>query len=387
MKILLTGATGTLGSVVLQKLLSAKDETQIYCLVKSKYGEQPESRIKNLPKNAVIIPGDITKQLADVSSENLALIRRVDAALHCAASIDFGLSKAANTAETNINGTRNVIELAAKIKAKNFYHVSTSYVAGDTEYFSENDLQVNQNLRNPYEKTKFAGEQLVRMLCAQASMPYTIFRPSVIVGDSKYGSIASFEGYYGFFKYIVMLRDRALDQAQNKSKNNHLGQLVNNGIVSLPLTIRCSFSSTINLVPIDWIVDAIQYFLKKRATNVVYHLVNERPPPVRWVIDKTLEILKVKCAVKDIADNTKTSFPDKNTARIAETMQKGFEATENLYWPYITREPKFSLKKIQEDMGVDYVSAPYIDERLLKILLRYAEQERWGRAKNGALLV
>ncbi len=317
MKILLTGATGTLGSAILEKLRTQKD--QVYCLVRNKSDQPAEECIKNSSDRVVIVPGDIIKPLAGISAKDIELIKQVDAVLHCAASIDFGLSKAAETADININGTRNMLELAIRIGAKNFYHVSTSYVAGDAEYFSENDSHANQLLRNPYEKTKFAGEELVRLICAQANMGYTIFRPTVIVGDSKSGKISSFEGYYGFFKYIVSMRDKVRDQAKKKDKEI-FAQMIRGDKVRLPITVRCSFKSTINLVPINWVVDTISYFLRKKAEDRVYHLVDENPQKVKWVIEKTLEHLGIRCAVLETTDLTKQNFANKNMARIAETM-------------------------------------------------------------------
>ena len=63
-------------------------------------------------------------------------------------------------------------------------------------------------------------------------------------------------------------------------------------------------------------------------------------------------------------------------------MQKGFELTENLYWPYVTKEPKFSVKELKRIMGKDYSPAPQTDNKLLETLLSYAEKEKWGRKKG-----
>ena len=374
MKMLLTGATGTLGSAVLEKISS---NGQLYCLIRNKHGDDAGNRLGENGR-AIVIPGDITLPLCGVSAENIELLKGVDVVLHCAASIDFGLSRAITTSNININGTRNILELSLKAAAKKFIHVSTSYVAGGAEFFSEDDHDIGQQLRNPYEKSKSQGEEMVRIFASKSNMPFAILRPSVIVGDSKTGKIMSFEGYYGFFKYLISLRDKV----KKSSKKSVLSELVNGEKVFLPVTVRCSYTSTINLVPIDWVTNCICYFLKQGTMeNRAYHLVNEDPPHVRQVIEKTLELVGVNCYLRETSEPLKNGFP-KNIIKIAETMQKGFELTENLYWPYVTKEPKFSVKELKRIMGKDYSPAPQTDNKLLETLLSYAEKEKWGRKKG-----
>src|SRR5205823_4457876 len=71
---------------------------------------------------------------------------------------------------------------------------STAYVAGTHNgVFAERDLDVGQSFHNSYEQSKFEAEQLVR---AREDLPFTILRPSIVVGDRSSGWTSAFNVLY-----------------------------------------------------------------------------------------------------------------------------------------------------------------------------------------------
>ncbi len=114
--------------------------------------------------------------------------------VHSAASVSFALPLTEARA-TNVAGTQRMLELAEACSGLERYgHVSTAYVAGTHPgRFCEHDLDLGQRFRNSYEQSKFEAEQLVR---SQPDLPFTILRPSIVVGDRRSGWTSAFNVLY-----------------------------------------------------------------------------------------------------------------------------------------------------------------------------------------------
>ncbi len=117
--------------------------------------------------------------------------------VHCAASVSFDLTLEQARA-INVDGTRRMLELAGRAQElgvlERYAQVSTAYVAGThAGRFYECDLDVGQSFNNSYEQSKFESEQLVR---SHPELPFTIMRPSIVVGDRQSGWTAAFNVLY-----------------------------------------------------------------------------------------------------------------------------------------------------------------------------------------------
>ena len=138
-------------------------------------------------------------------SEREQLAERVTDIVHSAASVSFTLSLE-RSREINVEGTRRMLELAELCRERGqlrrYAHISTAYVAGTHRgEFSEEQLDVGQDFRNPYEQSKFEAEQLVRT--HDHLLPIQIFRPSIVVGERSTGWTASFNVLYTPLKAFV----------------------------------------------------------------------------------------------------------------------------------------------------------------------------------------
>jgi thioester reductase-like protein len=136
-------------------------------------------------------------QLGLAPSVREQLARRVTTIVHAAASVSFTLPLEEARA-INVEGTRRMLEFAELARDRGglerYGHVSTAYVAGThAGRFRESDHDVGQCFRNSYEQSKFEAEQLVR---AHDDVPFTIMRPSIVVGDCRSGWTAAFNVLY-----------------------------------------------------------------------------------------------------------------------------------------------------------------------------------------------
>jgi thioester reductase-like protein len=207
--ILLTGATGFVGMELLVRCLE-RTERHVLTIVRAdsdeSAGERIDAVLANLFGERAGRFGDrITAVAGDMTAPRLGLdparwdwlAAESTMIVHCAASVSFALTLGEARA-INVEGTRRMLELAGRAQAlgglERYAQVSTAFVAGThAGPFSESDLDVGQGFNNSYEQSKFESEQLVR---ACPDLPFTIFRPSIVVGDRNSGWTAAFNVLY-----------------------------------------------------------------------------------------------------------------------------------------------------------------------------------------------
>jgi thioester reductase-like protein len=228
--ILLTGATGFIGTEVLARLLKRTDR-RIYALVRGSDDAQAEARLSSILHRAVgpdaALGGRVVAVRGNVEQPELGLdaagqswlAERVGDVLHIAASVSFTLPLERARA-INVEGTRHVLEFAERCNRNGafgrFSHVSTAYVAGThSGDFGEDDLELGQGFHNTYEQTKFEAERLVRSYAER--LPVQVFRPSIIVGDSVTGWTSSFNVMYTPLKAFQRHRVHAVPAREDAS--------------------------------------------------------------------------------------------------------------------------------------------------------------------------
>ena len=129
----------------------------------------------------------------------------IDHFFHLAAIYDMTADDATNEA-MNVEGTRHALALAAALEAGCFHQVSSVAAAGDYRGpFDESMFDEGQHLPSPYHRTKFESEQIVREECP---VPWRVYRPAIVVGDSQTGAMDKVDGPYYFFPMMKPLRDR-----------------------------------------------------------------------------------------------------------------------------------------------------------------------------------
>jgi NAD(P)-dependent dehydrogenase (short-subunit alcohol dehydrogenase family) len=258
MRYLVTGGTGFLGRHVLARLL-ARPDTDIYCLVRSP--ERLTLRTRDLPGHQRLraVRGDLTVDGLGLRDADLKALHGVDHVLHLGAVYDMTASDAVNRA-ANVEGTRRVIELAERIGAGRLHHVSSVAVSGDYPgRFTEADFDAGQHLGSPYHATKFAAEALVR---AQTAVPWRVYRPAIVVGDSRTGEMDKVDGPY----YLLPAIEAAARVAGAAGR-------------AVPIPVPDLGATTI--VPVDYVADAMVAMMHADGLDGrAFHLVSPRPQPV-----------------------------------------------------------------------------------------------------------
>jgi NAD(P)-dependent dehydrogenase (short-subunit alcohol dehydrogenase family) len=199
-----TGATGFIGRNLVERLLER--EGDIHVLVREGSIGRLEGLIERWGAEGRVRPviGDLARPRLGVSDEAVeALTGRVDHFFHLAAIYDMTADAEVNRI-ANVDGTRHAIELANRLQVAHLHHVSSIAVAGMYKgLFREDMFEEGQKLDHPYHRTKFESEKLVR---TQATVPWRVYRPAVVVGDSRTGEMDKIDGPYYFFTAIKMAR-------------------------------------------------------------------------------------------------------------------------------------------------------------------------------------
>ena len=206
MNYFVTGATGFIGKRLVAKLL-ARPEATVYFLTRA----VEQSHLQDLyeywgceASRAIPIVGDLTQAELGVSRADIRKLKgKIEHFFHLAAIYDLKAS-AEDQQRANVDGTRNTVRLAEEIGAGHFHLVSSIASAGLFEgLFREDMFDEAENLDNPYFRTKHDSEGIVRKECR---IPWRIFRPAIVVGDSRTGEMDKIDGPDYFFKLIQKMR-------------------------------------------------------------------------------------------------------------------------------------------------------------------------------------
>ena len=179
MTVLVTGATGLLGSHLTDLLLERGQHVRV-----------------------LVQRGDCVSHLAHPNVETCwghlgdraalaAAVRGVDRVLHCAARTGpWGPQAEYETA--NVRGLRALVESALAAGVRSFVHVSSITVHGNDVHGTADETAPVRVEPNPYSRSKVAGERLLEHMIREQGTPITIVRPGWMYGPHDVASFARF---------------------------------------------------------------------------------------------------------------------------------------------------------------------------------------------------
>jgi thioester reductase-like protein len=257
--ILFTGFPGFIGARLIPRLLELRPGASFECLVQEKFLPAADASVASLAAAHPHTKGRIRLVTGDITAPGLglgagaakALARKITGCFHLAAVYDLAVARDV-AMRINVEGTKNVLEFVGGAPGlTRLDYVSTAYVSGTAVgTFREKDLDVGQSFKNHYEETKFLAEVAVQ----ESGLPAAIYRPGIVVGDSRTGETAKFDGPYFALNAMSLLPSP--------------GAFIRIG----------DGAAEVNLVPIDYVLEAIaQLGAWDGAIGKTYHLTDPAP--------------------------------------------------------------------------------------------------------------
>jgi thioester reductase-like protein len=348
MHALITGFPGFIARRLIRKLLDADPGLRVTALVEGRMLDAAREAAEEIAADRIeLLVGDIGERRLGLSDDDHdRLVASVTDVHHLAAIYDLAVPL--ELAErVNVEGTGNVLEFClACDDLRQLHYVSTAYVAGlRTGVVYEHELVLGQQHKNHYESTKFQAEVWVRELMDR--IPTTIYRPAIVVGDSKTGETQKFDGPY----YLLRVISRQLAQGQ-------------------PIPQFGRASAPFNVVPVDFVVDAIAAVSQDPdSVGQTLHLVDPEPLTAR----ELMCLLAREYGGKD----PKLRLP---ATLVAESLRlkfvrEMFEGAPRESIQYLNHPVRFDTRVATDVLGRHGLRCPRFDEYAGPIVRFFREHE------------
>lgn len=360
-RVLLTGATGLVGRYLMKDLLVDGHPLVVFARGRGPLtGEDRieailqdwESRLGRRLSRPHVIEADINHRdelETCLGGNERKIIRSVQTVVHSAASLRFEVDEAGEEPlRTNLYGTSNVVNFAQTWQIPNFHYVSTAYVCGKRAgVIQENELDCEQTFHNIYEQSKFQAEQFVRE--ASSFETKTIYRPSIIVGDSENGFSSTFHTIYSIIRFLRALPD---EKASNLDWIfERLGLTGDEGK---------------NLVTVDWVSRAMASILSKpSAWNQTYHLTNANPTKVN----------RISAAISEAIAKEQSHWSAMALPTSITDAQLAYQTHVDVYRGYLANDPVFDRSQLHAQLECE--EAPELGPDRLALILGYAIRNRF----------
>jgi thioester reductase-like protein len=344
-----TGFPGFIGKRLVARLLADDFELRIAALVEPSMVERAQAAAGEIEggDRIEILPGDIGERGLGLSQADLGRLRHeVTVAYHLAAIYNLAVPLAV-AQRVNVEGTGNVLELCEGCgQLERLNYVSTAYVAGERHgVVYEHELSLGQGFKNHYESTKFQAELWVQQMLDR--VPTTVYRPAIVVGDSKTGETQKFDGPY------YMLRTIAVSVARKT-----------------PIPQFGASGAPFNVVPVDFVVDALATVsAEPAAAGQTLHLVDPEPISARDL----LTALSREYAGKEPGYKLPPRLIESSLR--FKTVRDMFHGAPQESIRYLNHEVRFDTRRADDLLGRAGLRCPRFEEYVGPMVRFFREHE------------
>jgi nucleoside-diphosphate-sugar epimerase len=287
-----TGATGFVGGHLLARLVDDDQAGTITAVARATPALNATERVlaaiaaadPELPVTEgriLAVEGEITRPDCGVGEAGRGQLIRSAAPLvfwHVAASLEWRPGKRAASLATNVEGSRHAIQLAHRLGADLFVHISTAYVCGTMDGDIAEELHAPAGFNNVYEESKAKAERALSEEATRLGVRLLILRPSIVVGSSvSYRPSGSYTGLYGFITELRRFKATLADSHDC-------------------VRYRADRGAILSFIPVDHVIeDALAAVSAElaRPERGVYHLTADHGPHLGGVLDYVLDRMEL----------------------------------------------------------------------------------------------
>jgi thioester reductase-like protein len=364
MAIFVTGSTGYIGAYIAAGLLEGHRES-LNLLVRAPDAHEADVRLwralqlhldfprfqEYLHSRISVFRGDLTEERFGLSEADYQqLIASTDSVIHCAASLNRKSEK--SCLNVNLRGTLEVIQLAARARDahgfRRFSHVSTVAVAGvrRNEVVTEDAaIDWNRSDYDPYARTKKFCEHMIRQLLPD--VPRTIFRPSIVLGDSRRAETTQFDMVraFVFLAGLPVLPFRPEDQ--------------------------------VDIVPVDYVAQAIvALHQKEKPAHEIYHLSSGRGSQTYRELTDALAAAQKKSRPMFLPSLERPFGATVNALASSHGRLGRGASLLKVFWPYLVWNTLFDSTRVATELG----RAPAPFSQYCYPLLKFSRKHRFTYA-------
>ena len=382
-RLFLTGATGFLGSHVADRLLRAG--YRVTALARPSVSESASERMDRIldwhatPSEARrrlrVVAGDLTFPCLGLASSELArLSTETDEIVHCASETDFAERKRRYVEEVNVRGLERLLDLAVSSPCLVFHQLSTAFAAGRRKGICLEEISAPESFHNAYEESKWRGDAMVSERCRAAGIRAVIYRPSVVYGHSVTGRSLLFNAVYHPVRAALLLRDTCLKNIKegDGQRARALGVILEpDGLtVRFPLRVL-SDGPGLDLVPVDFFVEAFYATFSAALDGGLFHLVSGRPTPVA-------EIARFASRMFGLSGVGTASLAEFESSP-RNAFEEAFEQMIDVYRPYMSDSRVFAREKVAPILARTGLDCPQFTYDVFERCMSYAVASGWGK--------
>ncbi len=379
----LTGGTGFLGSHLLAELLRRK--YRVILLARPLKGLSARKRVDQVldffgaptahRQRLEVIEGSLREPRFGLTEDHfLNLSRGIDEIIHCASDTSFAERRRTEVEAVNIGGMKNILNLAALGGCYFFHYVSTAYAAGRKTGICREEPIHPEVFTNVYEETKCRAERMASDLCRRKGIRLSIYRPSVICGNSENGRATIFNGFYYPLKTVLFLKDlysRDIREREGARAREMGAKYLEDGFFHLPIRMEIANGGGVNLIPVDYFAQAFMALFEDCLSGGIFHIVSSKLTKIEDLIEYTKRLFKI-----DGLEPCRAEEFDRKSKNALEIL---FESYLKVYGPYLRDTRIFDNRKAQFILAEKGIRCPDFDFELFSRCAQYAVACGWGR--------
>jgi nucleoside-diphosphate-sugar epimerase len=297
-----------------------------------------------------------------------------DELIHCASSTDFSTRNRATIEAVNIKAFGTLLDFASASRCVFFHYISTAYAAGKAAGVCLEELSHNRTFSNVYEETKNLAEHMASQTCETHGIRLSIYRPSVVYGDSITGRSRKFNALYFPVKIILFLSDIMVNDIEEHG--GHRATLMDikvlaDGRVHMPIRMMTRIGGKINLIPVNYFTAATVAIIEEDMHGGIHHIVNDSPIALE-------DLIGYVCRLAGI-DGLKAVNEHEHACCPKNALEELFESYITMYSPYMADLRIFCVENTAPILKKRKIECPPLTYEVFERCMRYAMAMKWGK--------